>query len=111
MITKIIMINKIIMMQNHHDHLLTEICRTTGWLPSASCQPTATLLMSGTTVRLVDNVVFDKEGEESEATATTSDDSTEKSAETVLEEYIDKDLGAVIEEQKEKINELTSEIK
>ena len=46
-------------------HLRTEICRTTGSLPSASCQPTATLVMSGTTVRLVDKVVLlDKEEEE-----------------------------------------------
>ena len=47
------------------NHLLTEIWRTTGSLPSASCQPTATLVMSGTTVKLVDNVEveFDKAGE------------------------------------------------
>ena len=38
------------------NHLLTEIWRTTGSSPSASCQPTATLVMSGTTVKLVDNV-------------------------------------------------------
>ena len=48
------------------NHLLTEIWRTTGSLPSASCQPTATLLMSGTTVRLVDKVVVDEEAEEDE---------------------------------------------
>ena len=48
------------------NHLLTEIWRTTGSLPSASCQPTATLLMSGTTVRLVDKVVVDEEAEEGE---------------------------------------------
>ena len=47
------------------NHLLTEIWRTTGSSPSASCQPTATLVMSGTTVKLVDNVEveFDKAGE------------------------------------------------
>ena len=53
-----------VLISNQHDrkNLLTEICRTTGSLPSASCQPTATLLMSGTTVRLVDKVVLlDKE--------------------------------------------------
>ena len=46
------------------NHLLTEIWRTTGSSPSASCQPTATLVMSGTTVKLVDNVEveFDKAG-------------------------------------------------
>ena len=54
---------------HQHEHgvsknLLTEIWRTTGSLPSASCQPTATLLMSGTTVRLVDNVVVDDKEEE-----------------------------------------------
>ena len=66
--THLIPISKITTVLLISNHLLTEIWRTTGSLPSASCQPTATLLMSGTTVRLVDKVVVvvDEEVDEEE---------------------------------------------